>query len=568
MPQSYMFLPKTTTSMGEEWLAIGLQHSVAGRHNDALAAYSEGLRVAPDCATLVNNIGTTFGILGNMAEAVQQLERGTLLDEKHSTIWQNYAFALLDIGRPDEALTAINKAEALDPSAGILCAKGMILTSCGKAAEAVEAYDAALEKDPKHEMASYNTIFARTLKNTKPEEGATARRRWHEIFAYTGEKAPHTNDKTPDRPLRVGYVGGDFKMHSAAFIFSGVILKHDRKAVEPYCYMSMTPNPDADPVSKQYMEQTSFRIIEGKDDATAAAMIREDKIDVLVDLAGHTGGNRLKLFTYKPAPIQCHAWGFAHGTGCPEVDYFLADPYAVPEAERKHYVEQIWDLPAIVCYDPPQYNQLGISEAPMMCGKPFTFGVFGRFEKLSPQSLEAWHKILLRVPGSRIQFKDSSMRRPFVIRYIRSVMKGIDPKRILFMQESGHSPNMLSYQTVDLVLDTFPHSGGVTALEILYMGVPIVTLYNGQPGGRTTSVALRVIGRQGWIANTINEYVDKAVQLATNGRAELAAARPKLRQELLDSPLCGDKYCRAVEDAYRQMWWRYCGHKQADEAAA
>jgi predicted O-linked N-acetylglucosamine transferase (SPINDLY family) len=310
------------------------------------------------------------------------------------------------------------------------------------------------------------------------------------------------------------------------------------------------------------METTAWRDISTKDDDVAEAMIREDKIDILVDLSGHTGGNRLPLFTRKPAPIQAHAWGFAHGTGCPEIDWFLADEYAIPQAERQFFAEQIWDLPAIVGYEPSDYGQPATSPPPVTRDGTFTFGVFGRFEKYSPQSLEAWHKILLRTPGSVLQFKDATMRRPYAIRRILDAMKGIDPKRLRFMQDTSHTEQMLAYQGVDLVLDTFPHTGGVTALEMLYMGVPVVTLYNGQVGGRTTSVVLRQMGRQSWIAESIDEYVKIAAEAARE-RTRVAQARGSLRKELLDSPICGSRYVRAVETAYRSMWWRYCGHVAA-----
>ena len=157
------------------------------------------------------------------------------------------------------------------------------------------------------------------------------------------------------------------------------------------------------------------------------------------------------------------------------------------------------------------------------------------------------------------------MRVPYAIRRIKEVMHDIDPSRILFVADTPHTEQMLAYQGVDLVLDTFPHTGGVTALEILYMGVPVVTLYNGQVGGRTTAVALKAMGRDSWIADSIDDYVSVAVELAADWRDELGEARGKLRQELLDSPLSNPGYVRSVEEAYRQMWWRWCGHGKVEE---
>ena len=171
--------------------------------------------------------------------------------------------------------------------------------------------------------------------------------------------------------------------------------------------------------------------------------------------------------------------------------------------------------------------------------------------------------MLLRTPDSRLLIKDLGLRRPYAVKRIREVMHDVDPKRIMFMQDCSHPEQFLIYQNVDMVLDTFPHTGGVTALEILYMGVPVITLYNGQVGGRTTATALHLMKRDNWVAKSIDDYVNKAVKLAAE-RAELSKARTELRDQFLKSPLCGD-YVGEVENAYRSMWWRYCGHEAKQE---
>lgn len=561
MAQPFHLLPRTGSTLAEEWLDLGLSYHIGNRFPEAEQAYNKGLRVEPNNGKITVNLGVMAAQQGNAALAVQRLEKATLLDPENSTAWYDYALALLEAERADEALPAIKTSLKIQESPDAFCAQGMILTSLAKSAEAAEAYDTGLLKMPSHGLAAYNTIFCRTLKNTTPADNHAARKRWYDAFKWTGERKPHDNSKIPDRKLRIGYVSGDFKMHSAAFIFGTIIFNHNRELFEPFLYMNLPADPAADAMTKRFMDLGNWRDISAqRDDAAVEEMIRADKIDILVDLSGHTGGNRLVLFTRKPAPIQIHGWGFAHGSGCPEIDYFVADEYSVPKEEREFFAEKIWDLPCVVGFMPPSYDQLGSSPPPVGRDGTFTFGVFGRFEKYSPQALEAWHKILLRTPNSRLIIKDLMMKRPYAIKRIREVMHDIDPGRILFMQDCSHPDQMLTYQNVDLVLDTFPHTGGVTALEIIYMGVPIVTLYNGQVGGRTTSSVLRAMGRKDWVASSIDDYVRKAVKLATE-RTELAKARTSLRDELLKSGVCNQDYARAVEAAYRSMWWGYCGHK-------
>jgi predicted O-linked N-acetylglucosamine transferase (SPINDLY family) len=272
-----------------------------------------------------------------------------------------------------------------------------------------------------------------------------------------------------------------------------------------------------------------------------------------VDLSGHTGGCRLPLFTRRPAPIQVTAWGFAHGTGCPEIDYFFADPIAVPEDERRHYAEKVIDLPCIVTFDPPEEYQLnGVSKPPYQYNNGvITFGCFSRFEKLSTAYLATAQEILLEVPNSRLILKDNAYRRPYSIERVREIMDAVDPKRILFSYGTNQPDHFLAYQQADLILDPFPHSGGTCCLEQLWMGVPIVTLYGKQAAGRTTSSVLSNMGLDGWVTMTRDNYIASAVGLARKPDL-LDPFRKTLRKKLLDSPVVKG-YVKAVEEVYENI---------------
>jgi predicted O-linked N-acetylglucosamine transferase (SPINDLY family) len=342
-------------------------------------------------------------------------------------------------------------------------------------------------------------------------------------------------------------------------IFGAVVLKHNAEQVEPYLYSTLAVDPKADLRTRQFMQAAGdrWRDISTLDDAAADALIRQDRIDILVDLAAHTNGGRLALFTRKPVPVQVTAWGFAHGTGIPEIDYFFADPIAVPPEERQHYAERIFDLPCIVTYlEPDGYNVNGTSPLPYYRNGFITFGSYARFEKLSNQCLATYGEILRHVPESRLHFKDHAFRRPYSIRRVRAAMPDITHDRLLFGISSTHPEHIQAYQQADLVLDPFPHGGGVVILEQCWMGIPVVTLYGTQAAGRTGASVLTAMGRTDWVARTPEEYVEKAVALA-NDIPQLAKARKTLRGEFMESAVVKG-YVGQVEEAYRAIWGDWC----------
>jgi predicted O-linked N-acetylglucosamine transferase (SPINDLY family) len=237
------------------------------------------------------------------------------------------------------------------------------------------------------------------------------------------------------------------------------------------------------------------------------------------------------------------------------MDYFFADPVAVPEEERGHYAETIWDLPCIVTYaQPTEYALKGTSSLPYYTRGYITLGSYARYEKLSGACLATFGEILRQVPGSKLELKDHGFRRPYAIRRVLAAMPDIDPERFRFALATTHPEHLQAYQQADLILDPFPHTGGVVGLEQLYMGVPIVTLYGTQAAGRTTSSVLAAMGKSAWIAKTPEQYVEIAVGLA-HDLPTLAAARKTLREAFLTSPVCAG-YIDAVETAYREMWRR------------
>jgi predicted O-linked N-acetylglucosamine transferase (SPINDLY family) len=563
--QQYMLVPPQGSEPADEWCKLGVE---AHMRNDMAAAdrhYRQALRVDPRHIIATHNHAIWFASQNNLNEALLTMERAMIFDDSFGAIFMNYALMCLEAGRIDDALKAGERAVELgqiDPGPiGKVhphIVQAMVLGAAGRSSEGIAHYNAALDEDPKNTQAACNACFAQTLSFCVPKELLEQRKRFITAAKFEGTyRKPKINREWP-RPLRVGYVGGDFKQHSAAMIFSRVLYHHDRDKVESYLYSTLPVNADHDIYTKKFQKVANgtWRDIQTKTDDEAADLIREDKIDILVDLAAHTAGNRLAIFLRKPAPLQVTAWGFAHGTGLTEIDYFFADPVSVPEGERQFYAEKIYDLPCLVTYEAPDYKFKDSNALPYALNGFITFGSSARYEKISEECLKAFAEILHQVPDAVLRLKDSAYVRPYSIKRVLGIMKGfdVDPKRIQFLIGTSHEEHLQAYRNSDLQLDPFPHCGGIVALEQLYMGLPIITLYGTQPSGRNTSSVLTAMGRTDWIAKTPEEYVEKAVALA-NDLKTLREARKTLRQEFLDSPVVKG-YSEKVEAAYQEIWER------------
>lgn len=550
--QPFIIVRSPGSDQCDEWVQLGVEAQSTGKFPDAERHYRQALRLDPQHAIATQNLGILYAQTSNINEGLLAMERASIFDDSIGVIYANRAFMCLEAERIDEALQVAQEGVKKAPCKEVRLALAMTAATAGLPELALEQYKLIIEEDPKHPVASMNSCFVQTLVKSTPKDLLDSRSKWYNTFRYTGSVKPH--HKPQGKPIRVGYVSGDFKSHSAAMIFGNVVLFHDKSVVEPYLYSTLPVDPVADGATKKFQEVAgaNWRDISNLNDEQADDLIRKDRIDILVDLAGHTNGGRLSLFTRKPAPIQVTAWGFAHGSGLKEIDYFFACPVSVPEEERKYYAEKIWDLPSIVTYLPPDsYGLKGTSSLPYNRNDYITFVSSARYEKLSTECLETFAEILRRVPDSKIQFKDHGFRRPYSIKRVLSIFKDIDVKRVRFSISTSHPDHMLSYQMADLCLDPWPHSGGVVLLEQLYVGVPVLTLRGTQPSGRTAASVLTAMGRTDWIANTKEEYVEKAVKMSSDF-SMLNKVRKTLRDEFMNSSVVKD-YRNRVEEAYQKM---------------
>ncbi len=301
--QPYVLITPNGSSQADEWCKLGLGAQVAGKMPEAESHYKQALRLDPQHAVASQNLAVMFAQVGNLNEAILTCQRAVLFDDKLALLRANLAFMLLDCDRLEEALATAREAVQCSKEHGLSedlhgylssrLALAMISATAGRPQDSLPAYAEMLAKEPKHPVANPNSCFVQTLVKHTPADLRANRDRWYNANRYEGVKAPHPNDKNPDRPLKVGYVGGDFKRHSAAMIFGSVVLKHDKTQIKPYLYCSLPVNPFEDIVTKQFQDCGEWRDISALNDEQAEALIRKDGIDILVDLAGHTNGNGL-----------------------------------------------------------------------------------------------------------------------------------------------------------------------------------------------------------------------------------------------------------------------------------
>jgi predicted O-linked N-acetylglucosamine transferase (SPINDLY family) len=435
-----------------------------------------------------------------------------------------------------------------------------VLLSLGKNDEAVKCFRRALQLKPDFVVAHSNLIFCLDMAPSADlSELLQERKRWDERHAARFLQAiPYSNTRSPDRLLRIGYVSADFRNHSASKAFGAMLTRYDRGQFEVFAYSNYKGEDDR--YTRLFRQNaTGWRNISAMSDEAATQQIREDRIDILVDLSGHSAGNRLLVFARKPAPVQITAWGYAAGTGMRAMDVFFTDKVIVPPEEQRFYSEEVRYLPSALgsfFIDPfPDLNEL-----PALNLGSITFGSFNRLAKISGQTYRTWAQILLQIQGSRLILKTPELNersnRERILSYFENA--GLDADRIVMLGGSSWFEHMRAYQEVDIALDPFPHGGGMTAMEGLMMGVPVITLNWPILTGRLSSSLMTTLGLQDWIVQSEDQYLELAIKKSAQ-LPQLSVLRQTLRA-LFSASIIGDQgaYTRVVEQEYRALWQAWC----------
>ncbi|WP_159107118.1 tetratricopeptide repeat protein [Azospirillum sp. B4] len=534
---------------------------------DAARVLESIIAAEPDNVQVASDYGALALSKGDSQKAFKYLTAAVAADPDYEPALSLMGVLLDRLGRSDEAAPFHQRAlERNDQEPGILNNMGLHQLAAGRGLEAISFYRRALALSPSAAGHS-NLIFALDFDATIDVATAQAeRRRWHDLYGPPGgPKGPAAaawpNPPDPDRPLTVGYVSADFRAHSAATCFGPVVRGHDRAAFRVICYSNYTAE---DAVTARFRQAVDdWRVVAGLPDSVLDGQIRADGVDILVDLSGHTLGNRLPLFAARSAPVQVSAWGHVTGTGISAMDALLADPVVIPPEERVHFAERVIDLPCFLCFEPPP-DCPPVVPGPAATGAPLTFGCFNRLSKVSDSSLDLWALGLRARPRTRLLIKDPSLDGTGVRADLqaRLARRGVAPERVEFMGSSSRAEHLAAYGRMDVALDPVPYSGGITSCEALWMGVPVLALPTGlTSGARSTGAILRAAGLTDFITHTPEAFAGRMVGLADDPAA-LVAGRMAFRDRMARTPVFDTAaYTRAVEAVYRGLWRDWCARR-------
>jgi protein O-GlcNAc transferase len=557
-----------------EWIgwAILIDPSKAGFHNnlgnalqamgkfeEAVNAYRDAVGLYPALADGWNNLGNALQELGRNTEAIEAHRRAISIRPDFAQAWYSLGGALIAADEPDQAIDAYDRALQFRPGFdAAVVNRANLLRHIGRLDESIDALRGLVERRPAP-VALSNLIYGMYFHpDYDTSQIGAYLSKWNELFAEPLKKfSPvFANDRSLDRKLRIGYVSPDFNGHPAGRFLLPLLAHHDRERFEIVCYSDVGK---ADEMTARLQSHCDhWRETRRLSDEQLAALIREDRIDVLVDLTLHLAGNRLLMFARKPAPVQATWLAYPGSSGLSTIDYRVTDWHLDPVGFNDAlYSEESVRLPDCYwCYD-PLCEPIEIGELPAIQNGFITFGSLNNFAKVTKTTLGLWARVMREVSRSKLLLlAPVGSARTRVLAEMRE--QGIEPSRIEFAGREVRRKYMAQYQRIDIGLDTFPCNGHTTGFDSLWMGVPIVSLFGSTAMSRAGLSILANLQMRDWVTDDPHKFVALAIK-ASGDLDRLTAIRSSLRALLEKSPLMdGTRFSRNMEAAFRGMWNRYC----------
>jgi len=534
-----------------------------GKGKQGIKHYKKALELQPGYPEAHFNLACLLGSMTDMGNTISYLERR--LKERGDSVQTLGMLAAAHqaaghLKKSEDYCQTILKRQPDNMVA--LITLGSCLSTSGDAAGAVALYERVMQIDAAQSGMGSNILFEYNNVATLSREALFGlHRKWaeHHETPLQRPAAFTERNRDPQRKLRVGYVSGDFILHPVGFLLRDILRHHNAEQFEIHCF-SMAIRPEE--VLPELREAADhWEDIFYLTDEELAELVEKEQIDILVDLSGHTAFHRLLTFARRPAPVQVEWIGYFHSTGMKSMDYFITDPHTSPPGSGQLFSETPVAMPHTrFCYGPPDYSP-EVAQAPHRKTGLVTFGSFNRLAKVTDQVMGAWCRILQAVQGSRLVIKSSALSEPLVEERLlaRFAQHNIAPERLHLREGSMHNDMLAEYGDIDIALDTFPFNGGMTTLEALWMGVPVVTIAGDTVVSRQSVSALANIGLADELAFAdVDAYIAGAVALANNP-TRLAELRSQIRPRMAVSPLRqSEQFTRDLEALYRRMWQAWC----------
>ncbi len=588
---------KINPNLLDTYINLGVTCHKLDQLQEAEASYRRCIALYPNYAKAYCNLGNVLVDLGQLVEAESCYRKAISLNPDYADAYIILSGFLIKMGKLDESEENCKRAMALNPSSaevhlylGIIyssrgqaheallclqyalkikphfaeayCNLGNALIALGRCDEAFTAYRLALKYRPNYQIAYSNLLLELAYSHSIPSiDYLTEAKQWElqvipQNLLSSAKLRSFNNTERSRRRLRVGYVSGDFVEHAVSFFIIHIFEHHNRERIELFAYATKIPT-DLDKYQQLATMADHNCSLVGMSDSEARDRIEADQIDVLIDLSGHTGGNRLGVFALRAAPVQAHYLGYFASTGIASMDYWIGDSVILPESAEADFCETIWRLPQVWVSYRKIANLPTIQWRPKEDGTLW-LGSFNNLKKINLDTLSLWAKILHALPEGRLLLKTKLLNDIANKTRIEQTMKsyGINSERLLLLGgSSGWFNHMAYYDQIDIALDSINGiGGGTTTCDALVMGVPVITLSGNTKGQRMTASMLNAIGHPEWIAKSERDYIQKVVGLARNVEHR-SVLRVNQRAKVFQSPLCdGALNAKSLEDAYEAMF--------------
>jgi len=518
---------------------LGFSLHQQGHLKIAVAKYEQAIFIDPKFTFAHNNLGNVLKDLGKFDEALSKYQHSIKLNPNYAEAYYNQGLVYKKIHKYNESIKSFQN--ALEIKSDYLDAYfdlGQVYVIVGKFEEAINNFQKVINLKPDFTSA-YNNIFF-TLLYMKKEN--------HEFFLSLAKKFRSSlkiidknlllkyQFENKPKKLRIGFVSGDFLEHPVGYILLATLKNLKNKNIELIGYSNFFKKDNFSIKLKSHFNK--WREIQYKKDIEVVNQIRKDKINILFDLSGHSAKNRLPIFINKPAPIQISWGGYPGFIGIPEIDYVIGDPYVTPKNENRYFSEKVLLLPNIwICFTAPEF-EVKIKELPAVKNKYITFGSFNNLSKINKEVVSLWSKILKSVPKSKFFLKSHVLDDPYFKKLIINNFEknNVNTDSIIIEGRSNRNEYLNCYNKIDIALDPFPWSGGISTFESIWMGVPVLTKKgeNKFVSHQTESINHNS-GMSNWIAKDENEYLAKAIKFSSNIN-ELTKIRKNLRKKILKLP--------------------------------